>query len=409
MNFTGSPTTTRHVLVTDGDQRATLAVVRSLGAAGHTVDVCSEQGRSLAGASVFASAEHRVASALDTPDAFVRDIRSVIATRKIDTLIPMTEAALLALLPVRDSLPGVLIPFPDAGAFERISDKAAVLATARTVGIHAPAQHTLDTPADAAALDYATLQYPIVVKPARSVAGGTSETTGATRLKLSVEHAANADELRHTVERMDARAYPLLLQQRIVGPGIGIFLLLWDGEQLAAFSHRRIREKPPAGGVSVYRESIPLDDTLAVRSRALLEAFGWRGVAMVEYKVDARTGIPYLMEINGRFWGSLQLAIDAGVDFPALLLRAALGEHPSPVTAYRTDVRCRWWWGDVDHVLTRLHRSDRDLALPPGSPSRAAMLRDFFRRDPRDRSEIHRRNDRGPFFHELRMRLRGSI
>ncbi len=51
---------------------------------------------------------------------------------------------------------------------------------------------------------------------------------------------------------------------------------------------------------------------------------------MVEFKADARTGTPYLMEINGRFWGSLQLAIDAGVDFPAILVAAALGAPIPP-------------------------------------------------------------------------------
>ena len=69
--------------------------------------------------------------------------------------------------------------------------------------------------------------------------------------------------------------------------------------------------------MSVYRESVAADPDLVRRSRALLDAFGWCGVAMVEYKLDERTGTPYLMEVNGRFWGSLQLAIDAGVDFPS--------------------------------------------------------------------------------------------
>ena len=43
---------------------------------------------------------------------------------------------------------------------------------------------------------------------------------------------------------------------------------------------------------------------------------------MVEFKHDERDGVPKLMEINGRFWGSLQLAIDAGVDFPRCWSRA---------------------------------------------------------------------------------------
>src|SRR6185312_15979930 len=104
----------------------------------------------------------------------------------------------------------------------------------------------------------------------------------------------------------------------------------------------------PSGGVSVYRESIVADPELVRRSRALLDRFGWCGVAMIEYKVDARTGTPYLMEINARFWGSLQLAIDAGVDFPNLLLSVALDGARPAMPTYRAGVRSRWWWGDVD-------------------------------------------------------------
>jgi hypothetical protein len=128
---------------------------------------------------------------------------------------------------------------------------------------------------------------------------------------------------------------------------------------------------------------------------------------MIEYKLDERTGTPYLMEINGRFWGSLQLAVDAGVDFPALLAGVALGGDPAPVTAYRTGVRSRWWWGDVDHLLARLRRSPEDLALPPGSPGRWRALADFLTVRRADRNEILRRSDPGPFFHETGQWLRG--
>lgn len=122
---------------------------------------------------------------------------------------------------------------------------------------------------------------------------------------------------------------------------------------------------------------------------------------MVEYKVDERTGTPYLMEVNGRFWGSLQLAVDAGVDFPVLLLSAATGEPAEPVNAYTAGVRSRWWWGDVDHLIARLRRSRAELSLPPEAPGRWRALRDFFTiHFGRDREEILRLDDPRPFFRE---------
>ena len=139
----------------------------------------------------------------------------------------------------------------------------------------------------------------------------------------------------------------------------------------ASFAHRRLREKPPSGGVSVYRESIAADPALVERSRRLLEHFGWQGVAMVEYKVDERTGTPMLMEINGRFWGSLQLAVDAGVDFPRLLIECAEGRLPRRRRLYAVGTRLRWWWGDVDQLLLRLRRSSEQLGLPAGVAGQA--------------------------------------
>ena len=122
---------------------------------------------------------------------------------------------------------------------------------------------------------------------------------------------------------------------------------------------------------------------------------------MVEYKVDSQSGTPYLMEINGRFWGSLQLAIDSGVDFPALLLQAATGELHELVTASRTVVRSRWWWGEVDHLLAMLRHCPEKLALPPGAPGRWKSMVEFLKVwRPGDRYEVLRLNDLRPFLRE---------
>ena len=50
-----------------------------------------------------------------------------------------------------------------------------------------------------------------------------------------------------------------------------------------------------------------------------MRALRYTGVAMVEFKVNAKTGEFVLIEINGRFWGSLPLAVAAGANFPLWL------------------------------------------------------------------------------------------
>lgn len=379
------------IVVTDGGERSALAVVRSLGRAGHDVSVLSDRTRSLAGASRHARDEHRVASPLSDPERFLQDVARWSTDWEADLLLPMTDASLDAVLAGRERLPGVRVPFPDRETFRAVSDKVRVTAAARELGIAVPAQVELDAPEDLG--EAARLRFPVVVKPGRSVvpgAEGRLEKTG-------VVHAADRGELERSLREMPEAAFPLLVQERIVGYGTGVFLLLWDGEVKGAFCHRRIREKPPSGGVSVLRESVPLEAGLLETSRRLLASFGWRGVAMVEYKRDTRTETPYLMEVNGRFWGSLQLAVDAGVDFPRLLVDAAEGRTVEPVIEYRTGVRTRWLAGDLDHLLLRLSRSREDLALDGSAPGRARAVGRFLASfGPGTRNEVFRWRDPMP-------------
>ena len=379
-----------HVLVTDGEQRAALAAVRSLGRAGHTVTVTSSRRGSVAGSSRFAARELRVAEPATHPDEYARNIAAIVRHHDIAVVLPITDESLLALLSVRDSV-GAPIPFPSLEQVRAIGDKKRVLDAAASVGVAVPRQWVVGF-GGAPPLD---VTFPLVVKPHRSVVGNTR------RERLRVTYARNHEDLRRRLIALPADAYPLLLQQRIVGPGVGVFVLRWDGRTVAAFSHRRLREKPPSGGVSVYRESIALDPELLTRTERLLDAFQWQGVAMVEYKVDQATATPYLMEINGRLWGSLQLAVDAGVDFPVLLVDAARGRLPEMPVRYRIGVRSRWFWGDVDQLLSRLSRSRRGLALPPTVPGRWRAIGDFMAASLRpSEEEVFRLDDPMPFVRE---------
>jgi predicted ATP-grasp superfamily ATP-dependent carboligase len=242
------------------------------------------------------------------------------------------------------------------------------------------------------------VQYPAVIKPIQS-----RIQTDAGWVATTVHYAYSDQELRQLYRDTPyLSSHPSLIQQRIVGPGIGVFLLFDRGRLITEFAHRRLREKPPAGGASVLRESAAVDSRLREYAQRLLGPIGWHGVAMMEYKEDARTGQPFLMEVNGRFWGSLQLAIDAGVDFPYLVYQLALGRTPKSAPAYQIGVKSRWLLGDVDHLLLRLCKSDRELCLPPSAPSRLQAVKDFLRFSQPDlHYEDADADDLRPFLYEL--------
>jgi predicted ATP-grasp superfamily ATP-dependent carboligase len=385
----------KKVLVTDGEQRAALATVRSLGLAGYEVHVCASRKASLAGASRYCVASHRVAQPLSDPTAFVTDVARLVATTGAEVLVPITEAALLAVLPQRDRF-DCAIPFPAAESFDAICDKSRVLKVAAKYGVAVPRQTEIASPGELAGLRR-DFDFPVVLKPSRSVVGDKGQ-----RVRTGVGYAASYAEMQDALRRIPASAYPVLVQQQLKGPGLGISVLVWDGELVAAFAHRRIREKPPSGGVSVLRESIPLNRELVSRSLSILTEFDWQGLAMVEYKLDAATSVPYLMEINGRPWGSLQLAIDSGVDFPRLLVELALGLKAAPVKTYKVGVRSRWEWGDVDHLLASLLHPSRFAGFSARPRhARLTAVADFIRGfGQENRAEVFRRDDPGPILRE---------
>lgn len=386
---------TRRILVTDAEERAALAVVRSLGRAGHHVRVCAPRARPLAGASRWCAGADTVPHPLDAPARYAAAVRALCARHRIDVLLPVTEASALALLGDDARPPGVVVPMPSLDAFRAASDKHRVQAAAAAAGIASPAQHVVLRPADRAAITPDALAYPVVLKPSRSVA-----EDGDGRSRLRVAHAADWVHLQAGLADLPPSAFPVLVQRRIEGPGVGIFLLRWNGALRAVFAHRRLREKPPSGGVSVYRESVAPDPSLVAKAAELLRRLDWQGVAMVEMKVEAGTGTPYLMEVNGRFWGSLQLAVDAGVDFPALLVDAALGAPALPAPPWRPGVRSRWRWGDADHLLARLRRSRAALHLPADAPGRGRAVLDFLAVRRADRGEVFRWADPAPGLRE---------
>ena len=99
---------------------------------------------------------------------------------------------------------------------------------------------------------------------------------------------------------------------------------------------------------------------------------------MVEFRDDGTQ--PWLMEVNGRFWGSLQLAIAAGCDFPRLWADVLTGQPLDRPTPYREGVTLRWLWGDVKRFLYIL--AGPPAGYPGAYPSIAQGLRDLFGRQP---------------------------
>ena len=150
------------------------------------------------------------------------------------------------------------------------------------------------------------------------------------------------------------------------------------------------------GGASSLRESVALDPVLFGHASRLLAALRWSGLAMVEFRVTPDG--PELMEINGRVWGSLPLAVRAGMDFPGRLAELLLDGTPAegpPVTEYRAGVRARNLRLEISWIGAVATGRRRYLELP--WPRRtAAVGAALSLLDPRIEDDHFVRSDLGP-------------
>ena len=335
------------VLITDGLWRKTLAAVRSLGRRGIPVVVGERTWLAPALWSRYVARRYRYPSAHFAADGFFERLRRIIEREHIRIVLPMEEETLLTILRGRDRLgKGIVIPFTEPEKIERIRDKAQLCRLAESLRIPLPKTWYPESRDEAEQIGRKA-NFPLIVKPRVS--------TGALGLRRVNDASALAPAWAEIHER-----FPCPIVQDYIPEGGGAFgasvLVGPRGERLASFVHRRLREYPVSGGASTLRVSVR-DPQLVEITFRILEAVGWFGVAMAEFRCDPRDGLPKLIEINPRFWGSLNLAIQSGVDFPYLLYRLAQGERIEPIHDYREGVVGRWLLqGDLLHYLANPNR-----------------------------------------------------
>jgi predicted ATP-grasp superfamily ATP-dependent carboligase len=335
------------VLVLDGNENQAVACARSLARAGHRVSVGADSAWSKAGWSRSSSEHFRYPSPQTASGAFVERIATEAAREPGTLVLPMTERTTLPLSShrARVSAAGGRMVLPSHETLVRAFDKQQTTALAASLGLTIPATAMISNGADVRERAQA-LRFPVILKPRTSeecVAGGGARTTGAPL------YARNANELLRAWNSLSKRCASALVQEFTDGIGVGYFALMRDGEPRAEFAHRRLRDVRPTGSGSALRVSVSADGPVREQGLAVLKALRWHGVAMVEFRLRP-DGTPVFLEVNGRFWNSLALAVHAGVDFPALLAELAERGDVEPPGPYRAGVRCRWLLGDVRHL-----------------------------------------------------------
>lgn len=284
------------------------------------------------------------ASPQKSKDKFVDSLLRLVRKEHFDLLIPITDFSLIPILERKEEFEDyVPVAAPSYDVAMKTFDKAKTLQIAKNLNIPFPQTVLVRNFADVQEISK-TLRYPVVIKPRMKVfwRRNTAELMKVT----PANYANNRDDVLEKYRKLAGKykfGVPdnfFLIQEQVLGTGFGVELLMSDSKNKAVFMHERLREYPTTGGASTLRVSSH-NDTMLCYAVKLLRAMNWEGAAMVEFKYDAETQTVNLMEVNGRLWGSLSLAIAAGVDFPNLLYKFYT-QQEFKLPSYRVGVKRRW-------------------------------------------------------------------
>lgn len=367
------------LLILDGTAKNTLGIVRHLGKKkSYIIHAASYKKNTLALLSRYVDKKVILPDARINEQEFLNELLNVLKNETYDALIPVSYISFKICSKYQDRIKGLTgLCITSHDNIELSQDKARTNKLANELGI--PFPKSLSVNPEEIDLSSTGLDFPIVVKTPLEVGHNfVRYSHNLTQLKKHFSEVSNSLNNHKGV-------YPLL-QEYIDGPGAGYFAFYDNGKCLYEFMHKRIREYPVTGGSSTCAETFN-DPVVAEYGRKILDKLNWNGVAMVEFKQSSDSGIYYLMEINGKLWGSLDLPLSANVDFIEYMINQSTGA-PNESILKVEQVRFQWLLnGELFHFIERpwhifgilkdLFRSKNDFYWSDPKPNLFQLLNVF--------------------------------
>jgi predicted ATP-grasp superfamily ATP-dependent carboligase len=345
-------------LVLDVDGQAGLQVVRSLGKRGVPVTAADSVRNSLGGLSRYADDTVVCPDVVDAPDEFVDWLTATLERDDYFAVVPVRDETSMVVSWNKPRLAdtGATVGIEDWERTRTVYDKARTFELADSLDIPTPETHA---PASFDDVDRIAddLPYPVVIKSRskhvwdgqgrlqRHLVGDGSYVRGPAQLRETYRHLLARDDY--------LRAYPPLVQEYVEGRTTTTVGLAHDGRVCAGFQELRLRTTPASGGASTLIRGYR-DQRMYEYAAELLETLQWTGPVQVEF-MHTPAGEYYLVEVNGRYWGSLPLAVASGVDIPWLHFCQLCGHSPSSPPVFRDDVvHQRLFYGEFRWLAEQL-------------------------------------------------------
>ena len=332
------------ILVTQGELKQTLAIVRELGRFGHVVDVLSMgrisiHGLAVAAFSKYCNKHYKVSNYKDE-HIFINEVIDILKGGNYDFILPVGAPFVEWITRNKKSIGDLAaIPFPSEEKIRNFESKKFTNEFASSLGIPVP---STIYPIKIEEVDLISkwVDYPVVIKANKEVGGNI------------LDYAADGKELiekyRAIVSKYDLQDDLPGVQEFLTGKGAGFFALYDNGKYIQGFQHLRIREYPLSGGASTCAKSV-FDEKIKEYGKRILDAYCWDGLAMVEFKYNSK-GVPHFLEVNPKFWGSYDLSSVCNVNFANKLILTKMGTVFPNDEPYDKNVNFSWPFnGDIQH------------------------------------------------------------
>ena len=329
------------ILVADDNGKISLSVIRAF-PKDYIVHVFSDKKNTLCSYSNFCTKFHILPSF--TNKNFNKKFLKLLKVENYDLIIPVNFNSFFYLSKLKkkiNSLSNILIE-----SHEKIKKAASKIETyklAKKINVKHPKTIELKKEENLKKL-LKGFKYPLVIKPKFEQG------------KSLVYYANNFEQLRLILKKIklkhtNIKIENFLIQEKINGQGCGYFALRYKNKILLRFQHLRKRELPITGGKSVAAKSFK-NRKLNIIGDKFINKINWQGVLMLEFKYYKNNF--YLIEVNPKFWGSLDLAIVSGSNFPISISKIYNNKINLINSNYRNNFNYQWPLdGDITHGILR--------------------------------------------------------
>lgn len=302
------------ILLLGSNERAAFSLAKSYKGAGYHVDVfndCYHPLKHSKFVDYFFIAKN---SSTKRTEGFVVELLAHLSANQYDFLIPVNDTALTICKEFdhRISEKTTIATVNDDVAHQYCRDKSALLKLCATLGIAVPKSELIHSIEDLNKIK--NIIYPCIIKPVSSKVyrDGKIFSYGVKKIKTEAKLVDFVRENIHTL--------PMMIQENLSGGfGLGFNFIAKDGEILNAYIHQRINEAW-GGGQSTYRKTLPLHSyDLDKIAEKIVREIKWNGIGMLEFLI--LDGTPYIMELNGRAWGSIELGVFSKCNLPLDLIK----------------------------------------------------------------------------------------